>query len=402
MQAVFQGWRVVAGAFVLAIFAWGIGFYGPGIYIATLAESRGWPVGLLSAAVTWHYLVSAGLVAQLPELHRRFGITAVTRAGALAFAIGLLTWGFGHLPALTFAAASLTGMGWALCSGAAINAMISPWFERQRPKALAMAYNGASFGGILVVPLWAWLIAHWGFGVATAVMGALVLAVVWPVAGRLLGRAPAAYGQYADGLAAPPSTSAPPPLRSRRVLLRDPLFRGLSMAFAIGLFAQMGLVAHLVSLLLPALGVRGAGLSMALVTICALLGRSVTGWLLPEGPRRRWAAAATFAVQLMGSLVLLLVLGSGSVPLLLLGCALFGLGVGNLLSLPPLIAQAEFPAPEVGRVVALMQAINQGFYALAPAAFGLMRDLSSPEAALAATLALQALAAGLVLRRPRP
>ena len=41
----FHGWTVVAGAFVLAIFAWGIGFYGPGVFIATLAEARGWPVG---------------------------------------------------------------------------------------------------------------------------------------------------------------------------------------------------------------------------------------------------------------------------------------------------------------------------------------------------------------------
>jgi hypothetical protein len=98
-----------------------------------------------------------------------------------------------------------------------------------------------------------------------------------------------------------------------------------------------------------------------------------------------------------GSLALLA--AGGSVPLLLLGCALFGLGVGNLLSLPPLIAQAEFPAADVGRVVALMQAINQAFYAFAPAGFGLLRQVASAEAALWLTLALQGLAAVLVLRR---
>ncbi|MBU8544528.1 MULTISPECIES: MFS transporter [Roseomonadaceae] len=397
MQVAFQGWRAVTGAFVLAVFAWGIGFYGPGIYIATLAESRGWPVGLLSAAITWHFLVSAALVAQLPDWHRRLGIAAVTRLGLLASAAGLLTWGFCHVPALAFAAASLTGVGWALTSGAAINAMLSPWFDRQRPKALAMAYNGASVGGILMTPLWAWLIAGWGFGTATAIVAALLLAVVWPLAGGVLARSPAAYGQHADGLAAPPATAEPRPARDRRTLLRDPLFRGLSVAFAIGLFAQMGLVTHLVSLLLPALGVRGAGLAMAMVTVFALLGRTLTGWVLPDGPRRRWAACATFLVQMAGSLAL--ACAGESALLLLLGCALFGLGVGNLLSLPPLIAQAEFPAAEVGRVVALLQAINQAFYALAPGAFGLFREVAGTEAALGVTLVLQALAAGLVLRR---
>jgi MFS family permease len=397
MGQAFAGWRVVAGAFVLAVFAWGIGFYGPGIYIATLAEARGWPIGLLSAAITWHFLVAAALVSLLPDWHRRWGVAAVTRAGALASAAGLLGWGFCDRPWLLFGAATLTGAGWALTSGAAINAMLSPWFDRRRPAALAMAYNGASVGGIVMTPLWAWLIAGWGFGTATAVVAAALLGVAWPLAGRVLARGPSEFGQFSDGDAAPPPARPAAPARSRVELLRDQTFRGLSLAFAIGLFAQMGLVTHLVSLLVPALGVRGAGLAMAMVTAFALIGRTATGWVLPGGHRRRWAAAATFAVQMAGSLVLLA--AGGSVPMLLVGCALFGIGVGNLLSLPPLIAQAEFPAADVGRVVALMQAINQAFYAFAPAGFGLLREVASAEAALWVTLVLQGVAAGLVLRR---
>jgi hypothetical protein len=53
---------------------------------------------------------------------------------------------------------------------------------------------------------------------------------------------------------------------------------------------------------------------------------------------------------------------------------LFGLGVGNLVSLPPLIAQSEFRPADVGTVVALVTAINQAVFALAPAIFGALRD----------------------------
>ncbi len=396
----FHGWKVVSAAFLLAIFAWGIGFYGVGIFIATLAESRSWPVGGLSAAVTFHFLVSAGLVALLPDWHRRFGIAAVTRAGALASGLGLLGWGWAPYPWALAPAAALTGVGWALCSGAAINAMLIPWFDRRRPAALALAYNGASVGGIAMTPFWAWLIAGWGFGTATAVVAALLLAVVWPLAGLVLGRRPAEFGQHPDGeeAARPAPAVAPAPARDRAALLRDRRFIGLSAAFAIGLFAQMGLVTHLVSLLSPVLGVQGAGLAVSLVTVFALAGRTVTGWVLPEGEKRRLAAAATFATQVAGSLALML--AGDQAWLLLLGCALFGIGVGNLLSLPPLIVQAEFPAAEVGRVVALMQAINQALYALAPLAFGLMRDIGSTGAAIGLALVLQALAGALVLRRP--
>jgi hypothetical protein len=55
---------------------------------------------------------------------------------------------------------------------------------------------------------------------------------------------------------------------------------------------------------------------------------------------------------------------------------LFGAGIGNATSLPPLIAQVEFVRDDVPRVVALIVAIATGSYAFAPAAFGLIRELA--------------------------
>ena len=53
-----------------------------------------------------------------------------------------------------------------------------------------------------------------------------------------------------------------------------------------------------------------------------------------------------------------------------MGVALFGSGIGNATSLPPLIAQAEFAREDVPRVVALIVAMAQASYAFAPAVFG--------------------------------
>src|SRR5690606_32904320 len=74
--------------------------------------------------------------------------------------------------------------------------------------------------------------------------------------------------------------------------------------------------------------------------------------------------------------VLFLVFGSGWMALML-GCVLFGLGIGNLTSLPPLIAQKEFNREDVVTVVALIVAINQAVFAFAPAIVGTLRDVSS-------------------------
>ena len=65
-----------------------------------------------------------------------------------------------------------------------------------------------------------------------------------------------------------------------------------------------------------------------------------------------------------------------NVPLLLLGVVLFGAGIGNATSLPPLIAQVEFAKDDVPRVVSLIISISQATYAFAPAAFGLIREFA--------------------------
>ncbi len=64
----FHGWRVVAAAFVIAVFGWGIGFYGPPVFLSVVRETRGWPLILISTAVTVHFLIGAVVGANLPTL----------------------------------------------------------------------------------------------------------------------------------------------------------------------------------------------------------------------------------------------------------------------------------------------------------------------------------------------
>jgi hypothetical protein len=74
-------------------------------------------------------------------------------------------------------------------------------------------------------------------------------------------------------------------------------------------------------------------------------------------------------VQLAGSIVLLAAGAHGS-GWILLGITLFGSGIGNATSLPPLIAQSEFVPQDVPRVVAWIVALGQATYAFAPFVLG--------------------------------
>jgi cyanate permease len=397
---VFFGWKVVAAAFAVAVFSWGIGFYGPSVFLHVLHSERGWQVSAISAAITAHYLCSAAIVLRLPGLHRRFGVAATTRAATGASALGFLGWAFAATQWQLFAAAVLTGAGFAATSGAAIIAMVSPWFERRRAAALSHALNGASAAGILFAPLLMLLIERVGFGSAAALVGLVMMATVWPLAGRFLAPSPESKGLAPDGdgsLPRVPAREPQRPPRALRALFRDRRFATLSAGFALGFFAQIGLVTHLVERLAPILGNATAATAVGGAALCAVPGRLLLGSLLGRADRRL-AAAGNFAMQACGVGLLAM---TSSPPTLLIGCTLFGLGIGNLVLLPPIIAQAEFEPADIPGVVALVTAVNQAVFAFAPFAFGGLHDLTGSYTAAFSVAALFQLAAGAVVASGR-
>jgi len=141
------------------------------------------------------------------------------------------------------------------------------------------------------------------------------------------------------------------------------------------------------------LGGTGAATAVSAAALCAVPGRLLPGGLLGRADRRL-AAAGNFAMQASG--VALLALTSGT-PALLIGCALFGLGIGNLVLLPPIIVQAEFEPADTPRVVALVTAVNQAVFAFAPLAFGLCHDLTGGYTVPFTAAAVFELAAGMIV-----
>lgn len=428
----FFGWKVLYATFMLAVFGWGVGFYGPPVFLHAVVQRTGWSVGLVSGAVTLHFLAGTVVVANLPPLYRRIGVARTTAGGAALLALGVAGWAVAQAPWQLYAAAVVSGMGWVTLGAAAVNALIAPWFVRRRPAALGMAYNGASVGGIVFSPLWVFLIAQAGFAQAALWVGIAMVAViavlshkVFKVTPQQIGQAPdgdlsggvpsggvpsagsSSAGSSSDGIQSsgtPPATApsraaqesaATPTPRLAIKLRQDRAFVTLAAGMALGLFAQIGLIAHLLSLLAPILGAQTAGLAMGLATASAIAGRSLVGWLMPPGADRRKIACAAYAVQIAGSLVLML--AADHAWALWTGVVLFGSGIGNATSLPPLIAQTEFSREQAARVVPLIVALSQGAYAFAPAAFGALRTWLQPSGLtlpgfLAAAALLQAAA----------
>ena len=396
----FYGWNVVAATFVMALFTFGLGFYGLTVYVATLQRLHGWSAAAVSAPVTVYYVAGALVTAAIGGVYARFGPRLVVVGASIAMAAGLAALGQVRQPWQLYPVFLVMAVGWGSMSGAAINIILAPWWERRRGLAVSIAFNGATLGGVTVAPALIPLIAVLGFTRALVVAGFVSFAVVIAVAAVVMRRGPDALGLGPDGAAAPSAVTPPSVAAARRwrgEALRTWRFWSVSAPFALGLAAQVGVLTHLVALVSPAVGAGGTARAVGTTTAAALIGRLLTG-IVVDRLNRRAVASATLVIQMLGLAVLTWLPSATAV---YVGCALFGLGVGNLTTLPGLILAVEWPRERFSALVGLAVGINQFTFAFGPSLVGVIRDRVGGDAlALAACATLQALAAVMILLGP--
>jgi MFS family permease len=386
----YQGWKVVGCAFLVAVFGWGFGFYGIGVFVAELVERHGWTTRAVSSAVTVLYLAGAVGIACAGRAFERFGPRAVVLLGVGAMGAAAVALTLVGRPWQLYLVFLLMAVGWAAMSGAALNLIVAPWFERQRGLAISLAFNGAAVGGVLVAPALALLIGRVGFTPAVLSLVALMLVVLVPLVLALLERGPEALGLAPDGegraAPAPAGAATRGGARPMRETLGTWHFWSVALPFALGITAQISVIIHQMSFLRPHLGTEGAAWAVSLTSACAVVGRLVVGSFVDRVSKRA-VVAGNFLVQ---AAALVLVLSAPAPLLLYVACALFGLGVGNTTSLPSVLVQAEFPRAAFGRVVSAIIAINQFTYSFGPGLLGWLRDaFGGYQVAFGACLCLQ-------------
>jgi MFS family permease len=395
----FYGWNVVGATFVMALLSFGLGFYGLSVYVAMLQQVHGWSASAVSAPVTVYYVAGALVTAAIGDVYERFGPRVVLAGASVAMAAGIVALGVVTQPWQLYPTFLVMSLGWGAMSGAAINVLLAPWFLRRRGFAVSIAFTGATLGGVLVAPALIPLIAAIGFTQALAAAGVLVVVLLVLAAG-VMRRGPDDLGLGPDGDPRPSVVAAPATGGERRWrsdALRTWRFWSVSAPFALGLAAQVGVLTHLVALVTPTLGAGGAARALSATTAAAVIGRLATG-VVVDRLNRRAVASATLVIQMTG---LALLAWAPSAAVVYGGCAVFGLGVGNLTTLPGLIVAVEWPRERFGALVSLVVGINQLTFAFGPSLVGVLRDWSAAWGpALAACAALQAAGAAVILLGP--
>ena len=331
----YAGWRVVLACFFVALFIFGFGLYGQGVYLAELQRLRGWSAPLISGAITLTFLLSSIFATFTHELVAKFGSKRLILLGIIALTASTILLAFATAPWQLYAAFVLMSFGWTGMGVVVIATVVSSWFVHRRGLAISIAFNGASCGGVVVAPLLLLLVEKIGFTAAmltaTAIMVVVLvpLVVLWTGPGPPIGSLPERRARDRSPLQTPGTQNSV----SRAVIVRRLAFWTISVPFALALLAQMGFIVHQIALLEPKIGRPGAGRAVVITTAMAVIGRLCLGMIVDRlNPRLMTAASLVSQAA-----ALLTIIQTDEASVLFVACAIFGFTIGNLITLPPLI-----------------------------------------------------------------
>ncbi|MEP1123458.1 MAG: MFS transporter [Ilumatobacter sp.] len=368
----FPGWRVVSGCFMVLLVNAGLAFYGLSVYLNAFSKEREWPIGSISFAVTIFFVIGGlfGLVAA--RLIERFDVRAVIIAGAVISGASLAVVGQVTQQWQLYVTYAIFAIGYALCGLVPATTVVTRWFHRRRSVALSVASTGLSVGGIVLTPVAKSLIDDRGLAASTPWLGLIFVVILVPVTLFLVRPDPVADGFAPDGERLAVGTGPPPPTGTPYAeALTSRFYRFVTYGYVLALGSQVGGIQQLVKLVEDRTDESTASFSITVLAATSVVARLVGGRLVSIIPMTRFTAivAGMQAVALVGVGL------SQSRLLIFASIILFGMTIGNLLMMQPLLIAEHFGVLDYPRIFGRSQAIAIVGVAGGPLLIGWLYDV---------------------------
>jgi len=405
----FYGW-VVLGVLCCAGFA----RQGPAVatlsvFVTPLIHDFGWSRTALSGAVSLGGILAAIVSPAIGPFLDRAGSRLVLCYAILTTGVALLLLSLSNSLLMFYLLFCFARMNWASPFDLGIYGAVNNWFVRRRTTATSVA-TLAQMAGLVSMPLiaqWAMLRGSWREG--WVALGLLTLIAGFLPVWLLLVRRPEDLGLHPDGLVRDPpridapagaAVTPPEPAYSRAQAIRTPAFWLLLLYTAMVYPIQAGISLHQA----PHLIERGIAPAVAATIVstfsaCSALATLACGFL----PRRwpiRYPLALTAACFVVSPLLMKTIASPGEA---YLAAALFGLGVGGILTLLPIAWADYFGRTHFGAIRSVALSAQVVAQAAGPLLSGGFRDWTGNyqlSLSLFAGLGALSVAAALLSRRP--
>jgi MFS family permease len=211
------------------------------VFLGPISAATGWSRAAISSAMTLDFIVMGLAGFAWGSASDHLGPRVVVLAGAILLGAGL--W-------LSSRATSplMFQLGFGLLVGVAAGAFFAPviatvtsWFETQRALAVSLVSAGMGMAPMTISPLAAWLVSHYGWRTALAVIGTLAWVLLIPAA-LLVREAP-----RTDHSATAAAMNAGRPAQSVKAALLSVQFIVLGGTFFLCCAAHSGPLFHFVS-----------------------------------------------------------------------------------------------------------------------------------------------------------
>ena len=308
MKNLFYGWRIVGAGGALQFLQSVLLNQAFGVYVAVLAEEKGWSKTALSGAAAMKSTEVALLGPILGWLVDRVGSQSIVRLGVILFGIGFMLLSRIDSLAGFYGAFVVIALGASMFSNFLVSVSIIQWFEKRRTRALSALQFGGAIGGLFVFVV-AWSIQTYGWRPTAFCSGVLAIVLGWPLASIIRNR-PEDLGMTIDGVPPVPRVEGQPAAPEQRGFtareaLRTSAFWLISLGHAFSLLVVIAVNVHSITHMKEGLGysLAQASLFFAMVTAGQLLG-VMLGWAIGEKFAKRKVAAACMLMHAAGMLML--------------------------------------------------------------------------------------------------
>lgn len=366
----FPGRWILVASFTLLMFSAGVGFYGLAVYLQAFSRELGWSVSSISLATTFFFLVGGISGLSIAKFIAKYDVRIMIVAGAVVGSGSLYCMRFVDQRWQLFLVYATYALGWAASGVGPVTTVVTRWFHAKRAGAIAIASTGLSVGGIVVTPVVKWILDDKGIR-----DGSPWLALMWflgtvPITLLFLRPFPHSYGWMPDGERVAPGEQPRLTGTPLAEALRSRFFIAVTAAFIFTFGAQVGGVQQLVKLVEERTDRSTATIGTVVLSLLSIVARFGGSRIVAHVDMARF----TVGVAGLQGLSLAIIAVSDSRTMLLVGIALFGSTVGNMLMMQTLLIAQRFGVLDYPRIIARQSLISYSGTALGPILLGWLHD----------------------------